>query len=91
MSIRVRSQKSKKIRNIQRKPELDVIGVNKKGQAQYTRFPLDMEAEIERLAEEEGRTKTDMVTVLVKMGLEVKKLIDSKFHMRDCLTKGKQR
>lgn len=45
----------------------------KKGGPQYTRFPLSMESEIERLAEDEGRSKAEMVKVLVAIGLHIKR------------------
>ncbi len=60
-----------------------IAGMDKKGKAQYIRWPLSMEAEIEKLAEEEGITKVAMATRLVKMGIEIQKLVDSKFHFRD--------
>jgi hypothetical protein len=62
---------------------MEVAFVDKKGKPQYVRWPLSLEAEIERMAEEEGISKVSMATRLVKMGIEVQKLIDSKFHMKD--------
>lgn len=55
-----------------------VSGMEKKGDPQYIRFPLSMECEIQKLSEEEGRSKAEMIKVLVAIGLHIKR-----FHLKD--------
>jgi hypothetical protein len=47
--------------------------MDKKGPAYYLRLPISLEADIERLAVKEARSKCDMMTLLLDFAVYVKK------------------
>ena len=47
--------------------------MDKKGNANYLRLPLALEAVVEELAHAEGRTKNEMIVHLLSLGVHIKK------------------